>query len=154
MTCAHLQVGIALFQDHPNALYPFSKMNKDQRYFVEQIVISCLNQYSVSSSSKTSNHIVMQMGGGCILYTDTQNTGLNTNNGPSSIASNAFGSLKGKASNVGNTRGGKPSKDDSNSDPSSSTSKNANARLKLKPTDVFEALCDCIFSSQRCHLCL
>lgn len=61
-------MGIALFKDHPNALFPFSEMDKDQRYYVEQIVYSCMRQYEISSRS--TNHIVMQMGGGCILYTE------------------------------------------------------------------------------------
>jgi len=76
-------VGVALFKDHPNALFPFCEMDSDQRYYVEQIVQSCLRQYDISSSSPMqkasssgcNNHVVMQMGGGCILYTDHQGQG-------------------------------------------------------------------------------
>jgi hypothetical protein len=96
-------VGVALFKDHPNALFPFSEMDKDQRYYVEQMVQSCLRQYDISSPlCKTNNHVVMQMGGGCILYTEPQYQ---------------QGSLK--------------------------------KVVRLKPRDVFEALCDCIFASER-----
>jgi hypothetical protein len=68
-------VGVALFKDHPNALFPFCEMDADQRYYVEQIVQSCLRQYDISVSSpmqRGGNHVVMQMGGGCILYTEPQ----------------------------------------------------------------------------------
>jgi hypothetical protein len=67
------QVGVALFRDHPNALYPFSEMDENQRYYVEGIVISCMRQHDISS--RTNSHVVMQMGGGCILYTDHQGQG-------------------------------------------------------------------------------
>ena len=69
-------MGVALFKGHPNALFPFSEMDKDQRYHVEQVVHLCLRQYDISASfplmSKTGSHVVMQMGGGCILYTEPQ----------------------------------------------------------------------------------
>jgi hypothetical protein len=100
-------VGVALFKDNPNALFPFAEMDKDQRYYVEQIVCSCLRQYDICSG-RTSNHVVMQMGGGCILYTEPQqHHGISRHD--------------------------------------------SNARVRrLRPGDVFEALCDCIFASKRC----
>lgn len=55
-----MQVGVALFKDQPNALFPFSEMNKNQRYYVEQVVMQCLRQYEILSHN--TNHIVMQMG--------------------------------------------------------------------------------------------
>jgi hypothetical protein len=67
-----VQVGVALFKGQPNALFPFSEMNKDQRYYVEQIVLKCLRQYEILQRAE-GNHVVMQMGGGCILYTEPMN---------------------------------------------------------------------------------
>ncbi len=118
------QVGVALFKDHPDALYPFSAMDRSQRLYVEDVVSSCMAMHqrrlaSVSSSSAqnvsatgsiiNSNRVVMQMGGGCILYVEPCN---NNNNG----------------NGVKNA---------------------ANTSARLKPLDVFEALCDCIFASKR-----
>lgn len=72
------EVGIALFQDRPTALYPFSKMDADQIYYVEGVVRSCLLKCNaaMSISDDHSQQIVchnamVQMGGGCILYTRT-----------------------------------------------------------------------------------
>jgi hypothetical protein len=74
------EVGIALFQDRPTALYPFSRMDEDQIYYVEQVVRSCLlkcNAAMITTSTgdscpgKLCHNAMVQMGGGCILYTKT-----------------------------------------------------------------------------------
>lgn len=62
------EVGVALFKDHPNVLYPFAKMDVDQRYLVERVVSSCM--YWQDICPRLGNRVVVQMGGGCILYTD------------------------------------------------------------------------------------
>ena len=69
------EVGVALFKDHPNALYPFTAMDLGQRLYVEGVVTSCMNWHartSVSceneSGSGQNSKVVMQMGGGCILH--------------------------------------------------------------------------------------
>jgi hypothetical protein len=36
------EVGVALFKDHPNALFPFKEMSRAQRDLVERIVTSCM----------------------------------------------------------------------------------------------------------------
>jgi hypothetical protein len=115
------QVGVALFRDHPNALYPFSEMDENQRYYVEGIVISCMRQHDISS--RTNSHVVMQMGGGCILYTEPH--GMQTVQG-------VF----------------QPSVKQQNCKTGVESSTSACARL-LCARDVFEALCDCIFASKR-----
>jgi hypothetical protein len=62
------EVGVALFKDHPNVLYPFAKMDVDQRYLVERVVSSCMHLHDICP--RLGNRVVVQMGGGCILYTD------------------------------------------------------------------------------------
>jgi hypothetical protein len=78
------QVGVALFKDHPNAMFPFSSMDVLQRQYVESVVATCMSQFqqrdaasAASSSSPSSSlkntlsaNVVMQMGGGCILYAE------------------------------------------------------------------------------------
>ena len=163
-----MQVGVALFKDQPNALFPFSKMNKDQRYYVEQVVMQCLRQYEISSHN--TNHIVMQMGGGCILYTEpmqqfqdksshhsscckssARSSGMDKEraNCVSSLAS--FRNKNHSSLGVGNS-GSSSSTISSSSQPralaAGAPTHNKNPRL-LGPRDVFEALCDCIFASKR-----
>jgi hypothetical protein len=116
------QVGVALFRDHPNTLYPFSEMDENQRYYVESIVISCMRQHDISS--RTNSHVVMQMGGGCILYTE-----------PHSMQT-----VQGVFQPSGRQQNCKTGVTES--------STSACARL-LCARDVFEALCDCIFASKR-----
>jgi hypothetical protein len=153
----HAQVGVALFKDHPNALYPFSEMDKDQRYYVEQIVLACLRQYDISAS--TTNHVVMQMGGGCILYTEPQNMHMShdyaspsqpvhspavkkqSQNQQRSHARQVDGT---KSSSNNNSTGG-----GGNGAAPDSGKKGASARIRLMPAEVLEALCDCIFASKR-----
>ena len=82
-----LQVGVALFKDHPDALYPFSSMDRMQRMYVEDVVSACMATHqrrsalvgitssncgssSHSISSTSSGRVIMQMGGGCILYVE------------------------------------------------------------------------------------
>ena len=91
LTCPiHLvitEVGIALFKDRPTALFPYTEMDSEQLYFVEEVVQSCLLQCNritelPSPASSTGScglpyyhlyhHAVVQMGGGCILYTKRQ----------------------------------------------------------------------------------
>lgn len=67
------EVGVALFQGKPTALYPFSKMDVDQIYYVEEVVRSCLLRCN-SVGLHTDHHAMVQMGGGCILYTKTMNS--------------------------------------------------------------------------------
>lgn len=122
-------------QDKPTALFPYSEMDSDQRYFVEQVVQSCLlhcNRVSEvpSLSSPDSykhtklpyyhmyHHAVVQMGGGCILY--TKNT-----------LSSADAGSRGRGRSV--------------------TSPPSLCRTLppfLKATEVLRAMCDCIFSSK------
>jgi hypothetical protein len=64
------EVGVALFKDHPNALFPFSQMDKDQRYYVECIVLECMREHELCP--QLGSRVVVQMGGGCILYTQTK----------------------------------------------------------------------------------
>lgn len=88
-------MGVAFFKDHPNALYPFTSMDARQLAYVEEVVTSCmqwhkqrdadLNIRGISSSTccvggaghdstadkniiGSSCNVVMQMGGGCVLY--------------------------------------------------------------------------------------
>jgi hypothetical protein len=74
------EVGIALFQNRPTALYPFSKMDACQRYYVEEVVRSCLLKCNsippcagdqVGRGQHSFHNAMVQMGGGCILYTRT-----------------------------------------------------------------------------------
>jgi len=118
------QVGVALFRDHPNAMFPFSAMDEGQRKYVEGVVASCMAQFarqrdaavSVNNSSSIAANVVMQMGGGCILYAESSSGGVTSSAGPCS-------------SNRGSS---------------------SQQQLLLRPKDVFETLCDCIFASKRC----
>lgn len=86
---AETQVGVAFFKDHPDALYPFSAMDRGQRMYVEQVVAACMAAHQrrsalqsmtndaasrqvpePSSRLEFNNRVVMQMGGGCILYVE------------------------------------------------------------------------------------
>jgi hypothetical protein len=88
LTCPiHLvitEVGIALFKEKPTALFPYSEMDSDQRYFIEEVVQSCLLQCNRTTQLPPPaalndakglpyyhlyHHAIVQMGGGCILYT-------------------------------------------------------------------------------------
>lgn len=134
------QVGVALFRDHPNALFPFSEMDRGQRYYVEQVVCSCIRQYDISS--RTTNHIVMQMGGGCVLYTEPQ--GMHTVHGVFQSSSGGS-SKKNRQQQPQNAGGASDALRRSGGD----GGQLSGPRL-LKARDVFEALCDCIYASKRC----
>lgn len=62
------EVGVAFFKDHPNVLYPFAKMDVHQRYLIERVVSSCMHMHDICP--RLGSRVVVQMGGGCILYTD------------------------------------------------------------------------------------
>lgn len=77
------QVGVALFKGKPSVLYPFTEMDADQLYYVEALVARCMEHHQkivkqgdgledANSASNTvppiNSKVIMQMGGGCILY--------------------------------------------------------------------------------------
>lgn len=121
---AGAQVGVALFKDHPNALFPFSAMDAAQRQYVEGVVAGCMSQFQqrdacaaagVAQQPPVSANVVMQMGGGCILY-----------------AENAAAATR-----------------DCGAGPCGSGERRPSGASFLRPKDVFETLCDCIFASRR-----
>lgn len=49
------EVGVALFKDHPNALYPFSAMDARQRTYVENVVATCMSQFQQRDAAATAS---------------------------------------------------------------------------------------------------
>lgn len=87
-------------------------MDADQRYYVEQVVTMCMDHHqdvgAFHNQSKPpgfSSKVVVQMGGGCILYMEPLG--------------------------------------------SSGTSKGGRSTMLLQPGTVLEAMCDCIFASEK-----
>jgi hypothetical protein len=124
------QVGVALFKDNPNAMYPFALMDAQQRHYVEDVVTTCMAQFQqrdaaaltvASNSPKIAANVVMQMGGGCILYAESSSR-LDKGDGPCGVGSNRKNSMQ-------------------------LHQQNTQKRVCVK--DVFETLCDCIFTSKR-----
>ena len=128
-----VQVGVALFKDRPNALFPFSKMDAGQRFFVERVVAACMEQHErvhpngagfddddewvgrrQQGCTRFSSKVVMQMGGGCILFTEPERRG-----------AKACTTTSGSSS-IGATEG-----------------------TEVSVSEVFDALCDCVFASKR-----
>lgn len=117
-------MGVALFRDHPNAMFPFSAMDFAQRQYVENVVATCMSQFQQRDSGSILNaNVVMQMGGGCILYAEELHE----------AAAAAAG--RGPCANNSGTK--------------ASAKQAGQKNLLMSPRDVFEALCDCIFSSKR-----
>lgn len=147
LTCPiHLvitEVGIALFKDKPTALFPYSEMDPDQRYFVEEVVQSCLlhcNRISLLPSSLETkdssgenalpyyhlyHHAVVQMGGGCILYTK-----------------------KKQNANVAGGSGKKRQKVRGSSSPPEESCTSDKNDESVGQEDILMAMCDCIFASK------
>jgi hypothetical protein len=139
LTCPiHLvitEVGIALFKDRPTALFPYSEMDADQRYFIEQVVQSCLlhcNRTTQMPPPKQDSlpyyhlyhHAVVQMGGGCILYTRGK-----------------------KRQSAALESGTKRKRHPQNKKSLEDTSKDV-ACISVSRSAILEAMCDCIFASQ------
>ena len=124
-------MGVALFKDHPNAMYPFSLMDAQQRQYVEDVVATCMAQFrqrdaAVVSGScpKIAANVVMQMGGGCILYAESRQE---KENGPCGVGSNRKNNAQGQQHQQ----------------------QNIQQQKRVSAKDVFETLCDCIFTSKR-----
>ncbi len=139
-TC-FLQVGVALFKDHPNAMFPFSAMDAGQRQYAEDVVATCMSQFqrqrnhsddddvACSSTEQITANVVMQMGGGCILYAEERDSSCCSSSGGSCCTSRANKQQKGQQQQKGQGC--------------------SSCHLLVNPKDVFETLCDCIFSSKR-----
>ena len=158
------QVGVALFKDHPNALYPFSAMDARQRAYVEEIVISCMNRSSQivqrTSAQCAPLHNVsvhMQMGGGCVLYcTDHDPTSIRYNTTASAAAAMPAAAAvpssplpsAGHAAWLSSAPEWTLPKDQRKQWQDES---GAGRCMVLGPKEVLEAMCNCIFASSRCE---
>jgi hypothetical protein len=154
-----VQVGVSLFKDHPNALYPFSAMDDGQLAYVEGHVISCMNQHQQNvqrgSLHKPTHTVHMQMGGGCVLYcTDQDPTAVHYTTSISGIhavrKNKPPWTLATDQSKSG--CGGTACDDDSGGGGRGSSSGGVGAAQHcavLRTRDVLRALCSCVFASKR-----
>jgi hypothetical protein len=148
------QVGVALFKDHPNALYPFSAMDDAQLAYVEGLVISCMNQHqqNVQRGQPNKNHHIavhMQMGGGCVLHCTDQD--------PTAVrytTSASTGDLRGAVNDSAqwtlarDRRKGLPA-NSNGGNKKAATSAEVEGCVLLEARKVLRALCDCVFSSRK-----
>lgn len=147
------EVGVALFKDRPTSLFPFTRMDSAQRYFVEEIVRDCLNHCNVASSLATKereeekeedglpfyrmhHHAVVQMGGGCILYMHERHP-----------AQDLFDTQHQHESSGSRTKKRRKTQLQLQQHPSEEPSSNSSGRLKAE--DVLKSMCDCIFASTK-----
>lgn len=131
------EVGVALFKDRPTSLYPFSHMDANQRYFVEEVVRDCLMHCDITTRSFSSardldlpyyhlhHHAVVQMGGGCILYTHALHPAEALEKPPPAAA---------KKKRLLSLQENQPA---------------AGTHLRLRAEDVLKSMCDCIFASTK-----
>ena len=128
------QVGVAFFKEKPTALYPYSEMDMQQRYYVEKVVTACMDHHQKvvlppggaahadcsedsQCSAKSPCKVIMQMGGGCILYMEEMK-------GESSVKHD-----EGRARYTGNAAQASPT--------------------LLQASHVMRTICDCVFASTR-----
>lgn len=112
---------MALFKGKPTALYPYSEMDADQRYYIERIVVACMDHHQKNAGALPANSpeesieeyskqqaapckVIMQMGGGCILYME---------------------------------EGG------------GTSSRRSSSSALLNALEVMQSICDCVFASRR-----
>ena len=151
------EVGVALFKDRPTSLFPFTRMDSAQRYFVEEIVRDCLNHCNVASSLATKergeeeedglpfyrmhHHAVVQMGGGCILYMHERHP-----------AQDLFDTQHQHESSGSRTKKRRRTQLQLQQHPSEaahSSRSGAAGSSRLKAEDVLKSMCDCIFASTK-----